>query len=204
MKIKPVCPFSFGANTYLLISGTHALAVDPSTSVDAILSAASEFGATLDGILLTHGHFDHVISLDTLRSAVNIPAYIHECDAEMLTNGEKNASALFFGMPRTWKSAEITLGGGDTVTLGDEQIRVIHTPGHTPGSVCYDCGNFLLTGDTLFSNSIGRCDLPGGDESLMRQSLALLRRFPPSTTIYAGHGEPARLSDALDNAAYYI
>ena len=204
MKIQPICPFSFGANTYLLISGTHALVVDPSTSVESIVSAARNASATLEGILLTHGHFDHVISLDTLRAATGIPAYIHESDAEMLTDGAKNASAFFFGSPRAWRDAEIKLADGDTVTLGDEQIRVIHTPGHTPGSVCYDCADFLLTGDTLFSNSIGRCDLWGGDEALMRKSLELLRTLPQSTTIYSGHGEPSKLSDALENAAYYL
>ena len=133
-----------------------------------------------------------------------IPAYIHESDAEMLNDGEKNASAFFFGSPRAWRDAEIKLADGDTVTLGDEQIRVIHTPGHTPGSVCYDCGDFLLTGDTLFANSIGRCDLWGGDEALMRDSLALLRTLPQSVTIYSGHGEPAKLADALMSAAYYL
>ena len=204
MQIQPICPFSFGANTYLLISGTHALVVDPSTSVESILSAARNCGATLEGILLTHGHFDHVISLDTLRAATQIPAYIHENDAEMLTDGEKNASLVFFSSPRVWKNADQMLTDGSIIKLGDEQIRVIHTPGHTQGSVCYDCGDFLLTGDTLFSNSIGRCDLWGGDEALIAKSLTLLRTLPQSTTIYAGHGEPARLSDALDNAAYYL
>lgn len=204
MEIRPICPFSFGANTYLLTSGTHALVVDPSTSVDSILSAARESGAEIEGILLTHGHFDHVISLDTLRAAVHIPAYIHENDAEMLTDGEKNASAFFFGSQRAWKSADVKLTDGSTISLGDEQIRVIHTPGHTPGSVCYDCGDFLLTGDTLFSNSIGRCDLWGGDEDLIRKSLSKLRELPMDITIYSGHGAPEKLSNALDNAAYYL
>ena len=204
MEIRPICPFSFGANTYLLISGAHALVVDPSTSVESILTAARESGAKIEGILLTHGHFDHVISLDTLRAAAQIPAYIHENDARMLTDGEKNASLVFFSSPRVWKNAEQTLTDGSIIKLGDEQIRVIHTPGHTPGSVCYDCGDFMLTGDTLFSNSIGRCDLWGGDEELIRKSLSKLRTLPGDITIYSGHGAPEKLSNALDNAAYYL
>ena len=204
MEIQAICPRSFGANTYLIFSGAHALVVDPSTSVESIISAARARGATLEAILLTHGHFDHVISLDTLRAALGIPAYIHASDAEMLTDGGKNASALFFGAPRTWAASDGELADGDTIKLGDEQIRVIHTPGHTKGSVCYDCGDFLLTGDTLFSNSIGRCDLWGGDEELIRASLRKLRALPKDMTIYAGHGSPEKLSDALDNAAYYL
>lgn len=204
MDILAICPYSFGANTYVIFSGDHALAVDPATSVDAILRAVTSRGATLEGILLTHGHFDHVIALDTLRKATGVPAYVHARDAEMLTDGDKNASAHFFARPSVYTPAEIELRDGSIIPLGDERIRVLHTPGHTKGSVCYDCGNFLLTGDTLFATSIGRCDLWGGNEQEMRLSLEKLRALDGALTIYSGHGEPSTLSHALDNAAYYV
>ena len=96
IRIRSVCHESFGANTYLLISGTHALAVDPAVSVNAITEAAGAEGAWVEGILLTHGHFDHVVSLDTVRDHLHIPAMIHEEDAPMLGDGNKNAFSTFF------------------------------------------------------------------------------------------------------------
>lgn len=204
MKIKAVCPYSFGANTYLIVSGSHAFVVDPAASVEAIMSAVADEGAVLDGILLTHGHFDHTVSLDTLRRATATKAYIHEDDAVMLTDGRKNAFYTFYGKECVHAPAEHLLTDGEMIRLGDEEIRVIHTPGHSGGSVCFDCGNFLVTGDTLFAESIGRCDLWSGSEALIQSSLELLRTLSPSLTIYPGHGAPARLGDALDNAAYFF
>lgn len=204
MKIKAVCPYSFGANTYLIVSGGHALVVDPAASVEAIMSAVFAENAVLDGILLTHGHFDHTVSLDTLRRATAVEAYIHEDDAVMLTDGKKNAFYTFYGKECVHAPAERSLTDGEIIRLGDEEIRVIHTPGHSGGSVCFDCGDFIVTGDTLFAESIGRCDLWSGSEALMQSSLELLRALSPSLTVYPGHGAPARLGDALDNAAYFL
>ena len=204
MKIIPVCPYSFGSNTYVLISGTHAFAVDPSLSVDALLSVLDANGAKLEGILLTHGHFDHTVSVDTLRKQTAAPLYIHESDAEMLTDGHKSAYYTFFGRDCVHGKAERLLANGNVLTLGDEQIKVIHTPGHSKGSVCYLTDDFLVTGDTLFSDTVGRCDLWGGNEGELKHSLEVLRGFPSTLTIYPGHGAPAELGDALDNSAYYI
>ncbi len=204
MKIKAVCPYSFGANTYLIVSGSHAFVVDPAASVEAIMSAVADEGAVLDGILLTHGHFDHTVSVDTLRRATAAKAYIHEDDAVMLTDGKKNAFYTFYGKECVHAPAEHLLTDGEIIRLGDQEIRVIHTPGHSGGSVCFDCGDFLVTGDTLFAESIGRCDLWSGSEALIQSSLELLRTLSPSLTIYPGHGAPARLGDALDNAAYFF
>ncbi len=204
MRIKAVCPYSFGANTYLLISGSHAFAVDPAVSVDACLSALAEEDASLDGILLTHGHYDHTIALDTLRRATAAPAYIHRHDAVMLTDGKKNAYFDFFGKECVHDAAERTLSDGDTLYLGEETVEVIHTPGHTGGSVCFLCDNFLVTGDTLFAESIGRCDLWSGNEWQMRESLKKLRTLPKDLDIYCGHGAPSKLGVALDNAAFYL
>ena len=204
MQIKSVCPYSFGANTYVIYSGSEAVVVDPAVSVEAIMSAVGEEGAQLVGILLTHGHYDHTVSVDTLRRATAVPAYIHSEDAVMLTDGKKNAYFEFYGKECVHSPADIMLEDGDTVSLGNEQIRVVHTPGHSGGSVCFDCGDFLVTGDTLFGESIGRCDLWGGSEELMRSSLERLRGFDGSLAIYPGHGAPSRLGNALDNAAYYL
>ena len=204
MKIINIAAGSWASNCYVLISGAHALVVDPSASCDAILGALEKEGAKIEGILLTHGHFDHIMSLDTLRQRTGAPAMIHELDDEMLADGAKNAFLTFFGMDKRFRPAERLLRDGDTIELGEEQIRVIHTPGHTKGSSCYLAGDALITGDTLFADSYGRCDLFGGDIMKMRDSLAKLRELDPSLTIYSGHGRENALGAALDNTAYLI
>ena len=204
MKILTVCPESFGANCYLLISDGQAIVVDPAPSADAIIKKAMAEGAKIEGIILTHGHFDHIVSVDSLRNKLSIPLMIHKDDAEMLEDGRKNAFFDFYGMDRKYKSADTLLKDGDTVRLGNEEIKVIHTPGHSKGSVCLLCGNEMITGDTLFADSIGRCDLWGGRDDKMRESLELLRQYDRSTKIFPGHGPSTLLGNALDNAAYFI
>ena len=162
IRVVSVCAPSFGANTYLLVSGCHALVVDPSGSVGAILEPIRAEDAFPDGILLTHGHYDHILSLDGLREAARIEASVHEEDAVMLTDGRKNAFYEFFGKERVFRPADTLLTDGARIPLGEDEITVLHTPGHTPGSVCYLCGKELITGDTLFADTIGRCDLWGG------------------------------------------
>ena len=203
MEIITVCPESFGANTYLLISGSHAFVVDPSVSVKAIKDAALSKGASVDGILLTHGHFDHIVSIDTLRAELGIGLMIHEADAPMLSDGRKNAFFTFFGKDRTYAPAEILLRDEQTLMLGEEVIEVISTPGHSKGSVCYRCGDIMITGDTLFADNIGRCDLWGGDEKELLRSLDKLSNLDPNIRIYPGHGRTAILRDALDNVSYF-
>ena len=204
MRIRAICPYSFGSNTFLLISGSHAFAVDPSVSVQALSAALSEEGAALEGILLTHGHFDHTVSVDTLRSTFKVDLYVHESDAIMLTDGTKNGFYEFYGKECVHGAPEKLLSDGDALRLGDETVRVIHTPGHTQGSVCYHCGDFLVTGDTLFADSVGRTDLFGGSHSALAMSLDRLRTLDGSLTIYPGHGIHALLSTALQNSLFYF
>ena len=203
MEIRNLYPGSWGSNCYLLVSDGHAAVVDPSADARTILNAVQAEGATLDCILLTHGHFDHIVSVDSLRDATGAPLYIHKFDAEMLTDGRKNAFYTFFRMDKVYRPADRLLSDGDELTLGNERIRVIHTPGHSQGSVCYLCNDeLLLTGDTLFSDTYGRYDLWGGNASSLFSSLSSLRELPQELTIYPGHGEASLLRNALDVAFY--
>ncbi len=208
MKILSVCPESFAANTYILISGSDAFVIDPAVSANALERALNAEGATLRGILLTHGHFDHTISADTVRDRFSVPLMMHKDDSPMMTNGRLNGFYDFYGKESTHRPAERLLTGGEKIMLGDEEIEVISTPGHSPGSVCFLCPSseefFLVTGDTLFSDSIGRCDLWQGNEELMSRSLALLAQLNSRMRIYPGHGESANITFALDNAKSYI
>ena len=208
MKIICICPSSFAANTYLLVSNGKAVVVDPSVSVNALERSLGEQNADLCGILLTHGHFDHTISVDTLRDKYSVPLMIHAADAPMLTDGKINGFYDFYGQECVRRPAQKLLQNNDLIMIGDESVRVISTPGHSPGSSCFLCpndnsSNFLITGDTLFSNTIGRCDLWGGSESVMIESLKLLRSLDGTMTIYPGHGPSHNLNAALESALYY-
>ena len=199
-----ISPRRFGSNCYLLISDGKAFIVDPSISADTIAEALKAEGALPVGILLTHGHFDHITSIDKLREKYHIPVYIHKDDAPMLTDGHKNAFFVFFRRDCVYAPADVLFDDKTELILGNEKITVIHTPGHSEGSVCYHCGDFLLTGDTLFSDNIGRSDLWGGDDEKLRASLDRLEStIDLNITIFPGHGPENMLALALDNVAFF-
>ena len=117
---------------------------------------------------------------------------------------QANAFLTFFGKDRSYKPADGLLKDRDVISLGSSEIKVIHTPGHSMGSICLLCDDFIVTGDTLFSDTVGRSDLWGGNQAALVSSLERLRSLDPSIMIYAGHGAPERLGIALDNSAYYV
>lgn len=211
MKIKNLYPGSYYSNCYLVVSGDHGIVIDPSAPTARILAAIQEEACTLDGIYLTHGHFDHMESLDSLRAATGVPAFLHQADCTFPSDSMANAYAAFFHDTKTWKPAEISLHGGEEIPLGETHFRVLHTPGHTAGSVCFlfPDDHALFTGDTLFSESYGRCDLQGGSRTMMNASLRALADLAKTSEagrlirIYPGHGNDALLTNALDNAYYY-
>ena len=209
MKIHTLCKGSWFSNCYILISTdklgkNHAAVVDPSIDVEEIVSFLHSEDAVLDMIILTHGHFDHIMSLDSLRDETKAPAYIHKDDAEMLSDGRKNAYSFFFGSDFSQRNAEHTLSDGDVLTLGDESIKVMHLPGHSKGSIALLCSDFVVTGDTIFAQGFGRYDLHGGDALTLQRTLESLKDLDPMLTIYPGHGESARLGAALRAISYFL
>lgn len=197
MKIIHICPFSWGSNCYLLVSGNEAFVVDPSPSADAIIKRADENGVRIKAILLTHGHFDHVISAETLQSKTGAPIMIHRGDGDMLTDPAKNAYRLFFGQDRGFRAADRLLEDGEILTLGAESVRVMNTPGHSIGSSCFVTDDFIVTGDTIFAEGYGRTDLYGGNMQQLVSSLRALAKLSHDLVIYPGHGDSATLGDAL-------
>ncbi len=204
MKVELLCYGVLMSNCWLLTSGDEALLVDSGAELSEIEAALSSKGLTLRGVLLTHGHFDHAWSARAVADRYGVPLYIHFDDGEMLGDGMKNAYLMCYGRDKDLGQADVLLRDGDIITLGGEEIKVLHTPGHSQGSVCYLAGKSLISGDTLFATSIGRWDLYGGSVDELRSSLFALTLLDEDIKIYPGHGAPARLGDALGRALNLI
>lgn len=206
MEIISLPTVGFTSNCYIVHNGNEAFVVDPSISEKKIIKALDERNLKLKGILLTHGHFDHIWRAQELRNETGAPLYIHEFDDEMLTDSDKNAYRTFTGNEFTVEKADALLREGNILCLGDEKITVLHTPGHTKGSVCYDTGDSLLSGDTIFAEGFGRCDLYGGDMSALKLSIQRLSEIAKNENrwLYSGHGERSTLSQAIERLKYYF
>ena len=159
--------------------------IDPADEAGTVLAALD--GACVQAIVLTHGHFDHIGAAGELMAASGAPLLVHTADAASITSAEGSGGAPF-GFHMTAPEADGTLAEGDDITAGALTLTVIHTPGHTPGSICLLGGDRLFSGDTLFSGSIGRTDFVGGDMAAMRRSIARLASLADTVRVYPGHG----------------
>lgn len=167
----------------------QAAVIDPGGDADKILLALAKDKLTLKAIINTHGHFDHVSANKALKKASGADLMIHPEDAPMLAQLAKGAA--MWGM-RSEDSPEPDrlLQDGDTVTVGQIQFKVLHTPGHTPGGISLHADKAVFVGDTLFAGSIGRTDFPGGDfDTLIRSIHTKLFTLPDDTAVYTGHME---------------
>ena len=193
---------SWYANCYILCADdeqgiSHAAVIDPAYPPDKIKDFVDKLGATLDLIILTHGHFDHIYNLSELKALTNAEICIHNNDAEMLSDGKKNAYSLFFGGDFTTVDADRLLSDGDIIKLGMQSLTVISTPGHSQGSICLLADTFMVTGDTLFKTGYGRFDLYGGDTKTLLRTLNVFKKYDTNLTIYPGHGDSATLGESL-------
>ena len=178
-------------NCYLFgCSATRETAIiDPGGDRELIKNKVAERQAIVKMILLTHGHFDHIGALDSIRKEYGCPVLIHSADAKALTNPMINLSALT-GNSIVTSEAEQLLQDGDRIQLGRLALEVLHTPGHTRGGVCFRYNGLLFCGDTLFNSGIGRTDLPGGSMTQLEQSIRdKLFTLPDDTVVLPGHGE---------------
>ena len=182
----PVEPI--GTNCCLIGEGGVCALVDPGGSPELALEMVERSGLELKMVLLTHAHYDHVGAIPALLERYpDLPVYAHEL--ELCPAGSPNPR---YFLPHLGKNQR-TYGEGDTLDLGGLAVRVLHTPGHSRGSVALLAGDIMLSGDTLFAGSCGRVDLPGGDEQQMWASLARLGRLEEDWTVWPGHGEATSL-----------
>lgn len=185
------------SNCYIFRSGHELAVIDPGGDAERILEKLREPGGKVRYVINTHGHIDHVAADQDIIVATGAELLIHQDDAVMLEEPDNNLSGLI-GLSMEPISPSRRLADGDKIIVGHDVMKVLHTPGHTPGGVCLIGNGFAFTGDTLFLESIGRTDLPASSEQQMRASLDRLRAvLSKKTVIYPGHGESGLFSRAL-------
>jgi len=174
----------------------EAVVVDPSGSAAEIRLALASHGARCAAILVTHGHFDHILGLADLAEGTGAPVYGPAGERALL---EDPAAFSPPGIRVRPAQADTLLGGGESLELAGLEIEVLSVPGHSPGHLAYAVDGVLLSGDVLFAGSVGRTDLPGGDwPTLIGSIRALLDRFPGETVVHPGHGPSTTLAAELE------
>ena len=199
MEIENITLGGYAANSSLVTEESDAVLIDCSVEPEVLAARLARQGATLRAILLTHGHYDHYMRIRELRAAYGVPVYLHEDDAGFPGDPILNAYHVFHGVGAVFPPADVLVREGDTLTFGALAFTVIHTPGHTPGSVLYRAGGALFTGDTLMACGYGRTTFAGGNTPAMRASLRRIAALPRDLAIYPGHGEEASLDVAIRN-----
>ncbi len=190
MKIIRIPAGIYAANCYIIYSTqtNKGIIVDPGGDVDRILEIIQEKRLTIDYIVLTHGHGDHIGGVIELLDDLKVPLLVHKNDLDMISNAKMNLSST---MPigSIELKADKLLKDGDLIKFGELVAEVIHTPGHTKGGICIKIEDNIITGDTLFQGSIGRTDLPGGDyDTIINSIKEKLLIYPDSTIVWPGHG----------------
>ena len=185
VNIKHLALGAYQTNCYLVWgeNSSTCVVIDPGYEPDIVLSEVKKLGKEIAAILLTHGHFDHVGAVKDLAAETDCKVYL--CEQDLTMPPQMTAGPLYYTN---------TYAEGDFVEAAGLTFKVLHTPGHTPGSVCLMCEHVIFSGDTLFWGSCGRTDLPGGNWGVIQKSLKRLASLSGDYDVYPGHGDATRLS----------
>ena len=189
-----------GTNCYVVRAepgAPTAAVVDPSGDPATLRLELAGMSATCAAILVTHTHWDHILGLADLAEGTGAPVYAPEAEIDVVRKPGDYYAGLGVAL-RGWEPDEL-LAGGETIEVAGISFEVVSVPGHSPGHVAYYTDSTLLSGDVLFSGSVGRTDLPTGDwDTLLESIRTLVDRFPPETVVYSGHGPPTTLGAELE------
>ncbi|MEG0254917.1 MAG: MBL fold metallo-hydrolase [Vagococcus sp.] len=197
IQVKQIITGPIEENCYLIYNNKNLLIVDPGNDAPIIKKEIETLGCDVAAILITHAHYDHIGALEDIREFYHAPVYINPIEQEWLSNPELNLSGLMRhnDIPSViCQPAEFEFKNYESYTLGDMTFKVVPTPGHSPGSVSFIFDDFVVTGDALFSGSIGRTDLPfGSTEDLLNAVQTELFTLPDEFAAYPGHREPTTI-----------
>lgn len=198
----PVGPYE--VNCYVVSAGGAAAVIDPGAEAGTILEYLRGQRLTPAAYLLTHGHQDHVSALPELVAAQPAPVLMHAADQRWAFT-PRNIIPPFYVTPGTAPATLRAVTDGEELLIAGMKFRVVFTPGHTPGGVCFYAADdhALFCGDTLFQGSVGRTDLPGGDGRVLAQSLKRLQPLPPETRVFPGHGAATTIGAELRNNLFF-
>jgi hydroxyacylglutathione hydrolase len=205
IKIDTLPLGPLATNAYLLSDPDtgKGIIIDPGMDPKSLLKRIANLD--IEAILLTHAHFDHIGGVDEIRKLKGCPVYIHDLEADWLTNPKKNGSTRYpeLGSPIETDPAEFALDEGQVLEFLGIKLKVFHTPGHSPGSVSFLYDNYLFGGDVLFKLSVGRTDLPGGDSNTLLDSIqGKLFELDDEVIVYPGHGPKTTIGFERDNNPY--
>ena len=196
MFIKCISVGKLETNCYILCDTVQgkAAVIDPGYDAKRILIGLSEVKCKAEYVILTHGHFDHICAVLPVLEKTGAKLVCYKKEMELLNDPNKNLSALYLPVPLLPLKPDLLLCDGDSIQLGMLELKVLHTPGHTPGSCCIICQDTIFTGDTLFCSGAGRTDFPGGDYNALRASMKRLKALKGDYQLLPGHGAFSTLS----------
>jgi hydroxyacylglutathione hydrolase len=187
-----------GTNCYVVRSSRsaeEAVVIDPSGDAAELRLELARLGARCTAILVTHGHWDHLLGVAELAEGTGAPVHMADDERAMLENLPDLVPA---GLTARGYTPDVLLAGDETLELAGITFETLRVPGHSPGHLAYHADEALFSGDVLFAGSVGRVDLPGADwDTLVETLRALTERFPPETVVYSGHGPPTTLGTEL-------
>lgn len=183
----------FGSNCYIVGQNGEGIIIDPGGDPTKIVDAARENKLEIKYIIITHGHIDHLLSVDPVRENTGAKVLIHEKDGDKLSDPALN-DAIGMGLGRECGKPDRLLKDGEVIAVGGLDFEIIHTPGHSAGGICIKVGDVIFTGDTLFNMGIGRTDFIDGDLNTLLDSIETrLMKFDDNVVVYPGHGEPTTI-----------